>query len=218
MGIIPEHRAKVKPGDHFNRWTVLGSPFTAVRKRTLVVVECDCGVIGVVQQSALRNGKTKSCGCLMAGATRRRGRGFYGDHGGAGTRLYRIWHGMLRRCRNPNSVGYKDYGGRGISICDEWNDFKAFRDWSLENGYKDRLEIERWDNDGNYEPANCIFATRIQQVRNKRSNHLVAAFGETKCIAEWAEDRRCQVSAGTLTMRLWRGWDGVRAITTPKSK
>ena len=104
---------------------------------------CDCGNTKVVDAPSLRRGLSTSCGCISR------------THGGFGTRPYRIWANMLNRCRNPNVPAYKDYGGRGITVCEQWTDFAAFSVWALANGYADNLTIERKDVNGNYEPGNC---------------------------------------------------------------
>ena len=102
------------------------------------------------------------------------------------TRIYRIWQLMKRRCNSPTCKSYKDYGGRNISICDEWNDFRNFKTWALEYGYADNLTIERIDVDGNYCPENCKWIPRAAQAWNKSNSHFLTAFGETKTIGEWA--------------------------------
>ena len=145
---------------------------------------CDCGRETIVAQSSLRSGVTQSCGCLMRELSSKRAT----KHGGRKTRLYRIWDNMKSRCSNPTKGNYKEYGGRGIKVCEEWlHDFAAFRDWALANGYDDALTIDRIDNDKGYSPDNCRWITQAEQNRNQRTNHMVTYHGETKAIREWAQ-------------------------------
>jgi hypothetical protein len=104
---------------------------------------------------------------------------------------------MLTRCENPHAVNYCDYGGRGIKVCEEWHDFKAFYDWAVANGYRDNLTIDRIDNNRGYEPGNCRWVTRSVQAKNRRSTRLIEFGGETKCIADWA--RQFGVDRSNLT-------------------
>lgn len=102
--------------------------------------------------------------------------------------LYSVWASMKRRCLAPNSSSYRNYGARGILICDEWrNNFKTFYDWAQEAGYEQGLELDRIDNNGNYSPSNCRFATRAVQASNKRRNIYYTENGETKCLMEWCK-------------------------------
>lgn len=119
-------------------------------------------------------------------------------------RLYKIYQGMKERCYNKNKSNYKNYGGRGIVICDEWlKDYKTFKKWALNNGYSNNLTIDRIDNNGNYEPNNCRWATFKQQQNNKRNNHYIEYNGETKTLKEWSEYYNLNVD--TLRSRLKRG-------------
>lgn len=101
-------------------------------------------------------------------------------------RLYIIWRAMRERCRREKNKRYKNYGGRGIRVCEEWNDYITFKKWALANGYNDGLTIDRIDNDGNYEPSNCRWVDRASQANNKSNNHLITHNGETHTAMEWS--------------------------------
>ena len=175
---------------------------------------CDCGETTTVISSNLTKGSTKSCGCL------RLVKGQNMTHGGKGTRLYRIWSGIKNRCLNENEPAYPRYGGRGIRICDEWLDFAIFREWSLGAGYKDNLSIDRKENDGNYEPTNCRWATAKEQAHNRRAptigarNHLLVVRGETNTVAAWG--RKFGIGESAIRRRIKLGWNEEAAVTTPK--
>lgn len=131
------------------------------------------------------------------------------------TRLYRIWANMKSRCNNKNFPRYKDYGGRGIKICTEWKKFEVFMEWSIENGYRDDLTIERIDNDKGYDPSNCKFIPRSEQQKNQRSNKRIEFNNEIKTIAEWGRDARFQANDATIRRRLKLGWTDQDAISLP---
>ena len=131
------------------------------------------------------------------------------------SRLYSIYRGMKDRCYNQNIPEYHNYGGRGITICDEWlNDPSAFFKWSLENGYSDDLTIDRKDNDKGYSPDNCQWSTFVEQQNNKSNNTLLTKDEETHTIAEWS--RILNISASTISTRLSKGYSDEEALRTEK--
>lgn len=135
-------------------------------------------------------------------------------HGLGKGRLFSIWVNMKTRCLNPNTPSFKNYGARGITICDEWkDDFKAFYDWSMSHGYSDDLTIDRIDNDGNYEPSNCRWVSMKTQCLNKSDNHIVVLNGVSKPLLSWCEDFR--INYKTVRDRLHRGWSYQDALSKP---
>lgn len=133
-------------------------------KRYSWLCKCDCGNTTILMSSSLVSGNTKSCGCFKINAPKLRT-----THGKTGERLYQIWIDMKSRCANPKNKSFNHYGGRGISICEEWlNSVDSFYKWAYENGYEDHLTIERNDVNGNYEPSNCSWIPLSEQVRNTR--------------------------------------------------
>lgn len=124
---------------------------------------------------------------------------------------------MKKRCLNPNSVYYHNYGGRGITICDDWLEYAPFSEWAKANGYEKGLEIDRINNDDNYYPENCRFVTRSINGRNKRDNNVITAWSETKCLVEWSEDPRCRVSADLIGERIKKGYSPEDAISIPQN-
>lgn len=139
------------------------------------------------------------------------------EHGMSHTRLHDIWTHMIQRCGNQNNAAYKDYGGRGICVCEEWLEFVAFAKWATTNGYSEELTIDRIDNDKGYSPDNCRWTTQLVQSNNTRKNLFVTAFGETRTIKQWSRDPRCKVKYEGLRVRIKKfGWDAERAIASPK--
>ncbi len=131
-------------------------------------------------------------------------------------RLRRRWSSMKRRCYNKSDESYKNYGARGISVCEDWHDFSNFLVWSIGSGYRDSLTIERVDNNRDYEPNNCIWIPFCQQARNRRTILYITAFGETKSLFKWLDDERCKIDRWNLCNRLQLGWNPETAMSMPK--
>ena len=177
--------------------------------------KCDCGNETVVCATSLVRGTTKSCGCLTKEKLVKYNKENKVKHGYQKTRLYREWCSMKGRCYYPSVNGYKNYGGRGIIVCEEWkNNFVNFKDWAVSHGYSDNLSLDRIDVNGNYEPDNCRWVTLKEQSHNTRTNHYITYRGETHCLSEWAEI--LGIGRHTLFNRIVRRkWDIERAFTEP---
>lgn len=136
-------------------------------------------------------------------------------HGGTNTKLYGVWQAMKRRCYLKTTADYKNYGGRGITVTQDWiKDFVPFRDWALSNGYKEGLEIDRTNNNGNYEPSNCKWVTHTVNGANKRNNKYATINGETKTITQWA--LFSGINRKTIVSRIHYGWEDERLLLSPK--
>lgn len=152
-------------GNKYGRLTVICSNGPGTTGEMTWLCRCECGNIRIVRGSNLRKGLTSSCGCMQKEAVRKANL----IHGLCDARIHRIWSAMKQRCYNPNATCYRNYGGRGIKVCDEWlHDFLKFKSWAEAHGYNDTLTIDRINNDGNYEPSNCRWITRAEQNKNKR--------------------------------------------------
>jgi len=159
----------------------------------------------------LYNGHSQSCGCLQkkrAGQTAT-------THGEARTSLWYVWCAIKQRCTNPKNKSWKNYGGRGITLDPEWQQYEPFAMWARANGYEDGLEIDRVDNDGPYSPKNCQWILRWENRRNSRSVRKITAWGETKLMIEWIADPRCKVKYQTIWDRIHVGWTPEDAISLP---
>lgn len=169
---------------------------------------CDCGNTNEVSTNALNSGNCKSCGCLKVELTSIRSM----THGKTLSKEYLVWQAMKTRCNNPNSVNYKDYGGRGIKICERWE--SNFENFLSDMGEVSKgMSIERIDVNGNYEPANCKWASRSEQSRNTRRNRILTFNGISKCLIDWAKD--LGIDQASLRERLEK-WSLEKSLTTTK--
>lgn len=204
-------------GQRFGRLLVVekDEPFITKsgQKQVRWLCQCDCGNTTSVSTAYLRNGKTKSCGCLQ----RDRAKEANTKHGDYKNRLYLIYKKMINRCTDEKTPCYKNYGGRGITVCDEWkNDYLAFKEWALSHGYSDDLSIDRIDVNGNYEPDNCRWADDFIQNNNTRRNVNITFNGETHSLSVWGRIKPNGLGYDTLRSRLRDGWSIEKAFTTPK--
>lgn len=198
-------------GQRFGRLLVLAKIKThgdAGSRDTRWLCACDCGKRATVALGRLRKGETRSCGCLrreLSGKTLR-------THGASNTLTWKRWRSMVARCTMVNAKNYRYYGGRGIRFCERWKQFENFlADMSECPGPK--FTLDRKNNDGNYEPSNCRWATELQQRRNRSTNRLMTYQGETLCASEWAD--LLGLNLRTIYTRMNKGWLDVQVLGTP---
>ncbi len=152
-------------GKKFKRLLVIKQTKERCFREIVWKCKCDCGNICKVRTSALKSGNTKSCGCLKIETTSI----LMKKHGLRNHSLYKKWKAIKGRCYDKNNSSYTNYGKRGIKVCKKWkNDFKKFYNWAIENGWKEELQIDRIDNNGDYRPSNCRFVTLQENLKNKR--------------------------------------------------
>lgn len=188
----------------FGRLFVIGINRRDSRGKIYYDCICKCGNRVVVNSNSLKAGHTRSCGCLQVELSRKR----HTKHGLSYSKIRGIWRNMIRRCECKNDASYENYGGRGISVCDEWHNLEAFAKWILEAGYDECRErgeqtIERIDVNGNYEPSNCKLANMIKQGRNKRNNREFLLNGKRITLQELSEITG--VNRTTISYRLSKG-------------
>lgn len=173
-------------GERYGRLVVVKEAEARKYGRIAWVCECECGKIVTVTGNDLRRGRTSSCGCYRRETATEHCKKDFTTHGETNSRLFRVWVNVKKRCYNPHYKGYKDYGGRGICICEEWrNSYEAFRIWALANGYDEnaprgQCTLDRINNNGNYEPANCRWVDMKTQAQNRRPRGYSKKDGETK--------------------------------------
>lgn len=195
-------------GQRFGRLTVLEFVPTE-DKYSHWKCRCACGNQKIVNSHSLTTGGTKSCGCLAVENSIIQGSKNNRIHAKSKTNIYKVWQGMKRRCYNKHNEYYKNYGGRGITVCAEWrDDFAVFEDWAMENGYRQGLSIDRIDNDKGYSPSNCRWVDRKTQARNRRITITVKYKGKTMSLAEASQKLR--INYVTLKERYYRGDRGKR--------
>lgn len=200
----PRRPFKDVTGGRFGMLTVI-RPLGTFRNNTYFLAKCDCGRDAEVMRQNLTSGRQKSCGCLHPQER----------HGHAREPEYKIWHGILERCLNQKAAGYHNYGGRGIVVCQAWR--HSYEQFVADVGKRPTPEhsIDRIDNDGNYEPENCRWATTKEQAANRRlpkRRDAIEHHGRKQSVSQWAQEYGLKVE--TLAMRLKRGWSFEKALTT----
>lgn len=211
-----------KLGDEFDRLTIRRLWMAQKGKQNAMRAFCECKCGGTTEQwvAQLKIGRVRSCGCLLSEKSRERTTKRNTTHGMSKHGLYSQYHAMMNRCYRPEVISYKDYGGRGITVCNTWkNSFEKFAEWALDNGWEKGLTIDRINNDQGYSPDNCRWSTVQEQQNNRRSNLRMTAFGETKTLSNWSRDSRCIVSYYVLYDRIHKlGWSLEDALTKPCRK
>ncbi|WP_333604079.1 hypothetical protein [Lactobacillus acetotolerans] len=188
---IKVDNSKRKIGDTKNYW----------------LFKCDCGNYKIISGAGVRNGHSRSCGCGIVESDKKR----FTKHGNSKTKLYKVWVAMRKRCRSVNDKDYANYGKRGIRVCDDWKEFKNFKDWSIKNGYRGGLSIDRIDVDSGYNPNNCRWVDDTIQANNRTNNHKITVDEETLTLSEWS--KKTGIKYSTLSSRInTYGWDIKRAL------
>lgn len=198
------------PPKIFGRLMVIkyaGKKLLAGRYRNMWECQCSCGKITIVKVDHLTTGRVESCGCLQQELFNNI------THNMSNSEEYSSYQMMMDRCYNPNNISYKNYGGRGIKVCDRW--FKQPENFLNDMGPKPTPQhsIERKDNNGDYSPENCEWATRDQQNNNQRSNIKITAHGKTQTAAQWAKE--LSISAHIIRRRYNNGWNHEDIVNTP---
>lgn len=212
-------RAIEMTGKRFGRLVVLEKSAKKKPGKIYWICKCDCGnTTHPIDGASLRNGKTKSCGCFGREQVRKA----HTTHGGRYSKINYIWHNMKERCNNPSYRDYENYGGRGIAVCDEWNNsFECFRDWALNNGYNPNAKrgmctLDRINVNGNYEPSNCRWTTQKEQCNNIRKNIVITIDGISRTITQWADESG--LGEATIRYRYHHGYKGRDLISHEKHK
>lgn len=194
-------------GQRFNRMLVISRADSDKNGNARWNCVCDCGEERTVHSQSLRNGSTQSCGCLNKDSRPVK-------HGASGEPVYKAWHGMIQRCTNKGHHKWHRYGGRGITVCERWLKFENFIE---DMGTRPvGMSVDREDNNGNYEPGNCRWATPLQQGSNRSTNVYVLIDDELLTLSSAA--RRFGIHKSTVMNRIRSGWEPLKAVTTPVKK
>lgn len=204
-------------GQRFGRLVVIERIKNDEKGYVQWLCQCDCGNKIKVFSNNLRKGNTKSCGCLRKDKAKE----IFTKHKKCNSRLYVVWRDMKRRCTNPHSKDFINYGARGIKVCKDWENFKIFEEWAIKNGYDEKAQkgkctLDRINNNGNYQPNNCRWVTAKEQANNRKSNHYITINNKTHTIAQWAEIY--QIKPYIITNRIRRNWNEIDAVITPLKK
>lgn len=205
----------LKEGMKFGKLTVREIVVNGNTNQRKYLCDCECGGTKITSEDNLRRGHCRSCGCLYKGHGGSKKKNIFM---GSDSKLYRTWSGIKSRCFDQNSHNYHNYGGRGITMCDEWkNDYNTFKKWALHNGYNESrgrdCSIDRIDTNGNYEPSNCRWATAKEQANNTRRNTIVEYDGKRMSLSQWADYLKMDYSS--FMSRWVRGWTMEKIVNTP---
>lgn len=198
-------------GEKFGKLTVVERRKNSKSGKAMWLCECECGNKVIIPTYRLTMGETRSCGCL-----KKESKNF--THKMSKTRIYYIWLDMKKRCHDQKNKSFKHYGGKGITVCEEWEkDFMSFFKWAMENGYSEELTIDRINGELGYSPENCRWANKITQNNNRKNSLFVEYMGETKTLSEWC--RQYERNYKMVYQRFRKlGWQFEKAMFTPKTK
>lgn len=201
--------AYINMGDRFNS---LIATEPCLKSRDKIIFKCDCGKQKEILGQNVKLGNSTSCGCIQKARVIEASR----THGQRKSKIYSIHHDIVNRCTNPKDLSYKNYGGRGIEVCERWKVFENFYEdmGDVPNG----MQIDRIDNELGYSKSNCRWISPRDNSNNRRSNHVIDIDGEAKTVSYWAEDPRVSVAYSTILTRLNRGWSNKEALFTPPLK
>lgn len=192
-------------GARFGMWCIVDLA-KSNNNKTMVRCVCDCGTYKDVNLQNILRGLSTGCGCRAREENRKK----MTTHGETSTKLHGVWTTMKNRCNNPNVKSYKDYGGRGIKVCSEWESFESFSAWAKANGYEEGLELNRLDNDGDYSPQNCRWDTKVVNMNNTRRTKRYIYNGKEYTVRELADISG--LKPHLIYSRLKRGWSAEDAI------
>lgn len=209
FGLVPSHKCAYEPGAKSGRWTLLGFGRKPHSEITFAVAQCSCGSPPrLVRLGNITQGLSTNCGCIRRENLTTHG--VASRKGGKRRTTYRVWQNMMDRCYTTDHEAYPRYGGRGIAVCQRWHEVRNFIA-DMEPSYSRGLTLERSDNDGGYSPANCRWATRSEQTRNRRTTVFLTYVGQTKSLGEWAE--LLGLPYRLVHQRLNAGWTVERALS-----